>query len=251
MSKHKILAHRGVPTLAPENTIANFKKMPEYGINWLETDLGITRDRHVVVMHDDYLDRTTTGSGMLTAIKYDDLRNLSAGSWFNQKFAGSKVPTMEELIKFINTTKMNVNIELKAVVGPHANELADSLVEQFAKILDRIDPSVRVIVSSFNPVMLWKLKNLRPDTELAVLFENYTYNDDWILTMQALDAKIIHPETKGLTRKTVDEIKSYGYEINVWTVDQIDRAKELFSWGVDGVFTNHADSFEKRLDLDR
>ena len=87
-SPRNILAHRGMSTLAPENTMPAFELLTKYGVKWLETDLGITKDEHVVVLHDDYLDRTTSGSGPLTDIMFDDLRQLDAGSWFSPEFTG-------------------------------------------------------------------------------------------------------------------------------------------------------------------
>ncbi len=243
MTEKRIIAHRGLPTLAPENTLANFELMPQYNVNWLETDLGITKDEQVVVLHDDYLDRTTNGSGALTATSFKDLETYSAGSWFAKSFAQAKVPTLDQLVQFLNRTKINANIELKAVIGPNANALADRLVAQFALAIDALDPGIDLIVSSFNPIMLLKLKRLRPNVKFAVLFENHTFYEDWTLIMQAVGAKIIHPQNEGLTKATVQAMKAYGYEVNVWTVDRIDRANELFNWGVDSIFTNIADQF--------
>lgn len=238
-----IIAHRGMSTLFPENTLASFNALKEYKVNWLETDVGITKDEHVVILHDDYLDRTTNGIGALTEIDYGELRKLSAGSWFESKYESEIIPSLSELVTFINESKINLNLELKAVIGPQANYLADSLIKQVANALNQIDSSIRVTISSFNPIMLMKLKNIRPQTEVAVLFEDHTFYEDWTLIMQSLDSKIIHPQNEHLTRSTVAEMKDYGYEVNVWTVDKIDRANELFNWGVDGIFTDVAQSF--------
>ncbi len=120
-------AHRGLNTLAPENTLAAFEQLPKHDVKWLETDLGITSDQHVVVLHDDYLDRTTNGSGLLTATTFADVQKLSAGAWFGAEFADERVPTLADLVAFLNRTQTNANIELKAVVGANANELADEL----------------------------------------------------------------------------------------------------------------------------
>lgn len=185
----------------------------------------------------------TNGAGALTNIKYADIRKLSAGSWFDNQYTSEIVPSLAELVDFINTSKINLNLELKAVIGPYANVLADALIKQVADALDQINPDIRVTISSFNPLMLMKLKNIRPQTELAVLFEDHTFYEDWTLIMQDLDAKIIHPQNEHLTRATVAEMKDYGYEVNVWTVDKIDRANELFNWGVDGIFTDIAQEF--------
>lgn len=243
MTSFRIFSHRGMSTLAPENTMPAFELMPKYGATWFETDLGITKDEKLVIIHDDYLDRTTNGSGRVVYHTFDEIRSLDAGSWFSPKFKGTKVPTLDELIAFMNKYKINANFELKAIIGPDANRLADSEIKQFAKKIDEIDPACDIIISSFNPIMLIKMRQLRPDLKYACLFEDHTFYDDWTLIMQACGAKIIHPQSEHLTRATVQMMKDYGYEVNVWTCDTIDRANELANWGVDGVFTDITQAF--------
>ncbi len=240
MSK-KIVAHRGIPTLAPENTMASFNTVADRDVKWIETDLSITKDEQVFVIHDDKLDRTTNISGSIETVDSSEVKNADAGYWFAERFRGEKVPTLDQLIDFLNIHKINANIELKGVVGDNANYLADKLVEKFAEALDRLDDQVELIISSFNPIMLEKMYQLKPDLKYAVLFSKATLGDDWNLVMQACHAKIIHPDSNGLTEAKVKKMKDYGYEINVWTVDDINRAQELLSWGVDGVITNIAD----------
>ena len=240
----KIFAHRGIPSLAPENTMAAFQAVADHGINWLETDLSITKDEQVFIIHDDKLDRTTDQTGSIETVASSVVEQADAGSWFSDKFAGEHVPTLAELIDFLNRTKINANIELKGVVGDNANQLADRLVAQFATELARLDPEVDLIISSFNPLMLEKLYRLKPELKYAVLFDHYTLREDWNLIMQASHAQIIHPDSTGLTEEMVRIAKEHGYAVHVWTVDDPKRAEELFSWGVDGVFTNIADQLK-------
>lgn len=109
MTSFRIFSHRGMSTLAPENTMPAFELMPKYGATWFETDLGITKDEKLVIIHDDYLDRTTNGSGRVVDHTFDEIRSLDAGSWFSPKFKGTKVPTLDELIAFMNKYKINAN----------------------------------------------------------------------------------------------------------------------------------------------
>lgn len=242
-SKRRIYSHRGMSTLAPENTMPAFELMPKYGADWLETDISITKDEKIVLIHDDYLDRTTNGSGRITDHTFDEIRSLDAGSWFSPEFKGVQVPTLDELIEFMNKYKVNANFELKAIIGPNATKLADSEIAQFAKKLDEISPDVDYIISSFNPIMLLKMRKLRPDLKYACLFEDHTLYEDWNLITEACGAKIIHPQSEGLTRAQVKQWKDMGYEVNVWTCDTIDRANELWNWGVDGIFTDITQTF--------
>ena len=79
-----VYGHRGLPSKAPENTIASFKALQVEGINWLELDVAITKDEQLIIIHDDYLERTTNMSGEITELNYDEIKDASAGSWFGE-----------------------------------------------------------------------------------------------------------------------------------------------------------------------
>ncbi|AKP68016.1 glycerophosphodiester phosphodiesterase family protein [Companilactobacillus ginsenosidimutans] len=243
MSK-KIFAHRGIPTLAPENTMPAFNAVVANGLKWIETDLSITKDEDVFIIHDDKLDRTTDQTGSIETVDTETVGSADAGSWYDAKFKGEKIPTLSQLINFLNKNKINANIELKGVVGDDADYLADKLVLKFSKALEKLDPEIDLIISSFNPIMLAKMYKLNPELKYAVLFEHTAIQDDWNLIMQASHAKIIHPDDTDLTKEKIDMIKKYNYQINVWTVDNKERAKQLLDWGVDGIFTNKADQMK-------
>lgn len=240
----KIFAHRGIPTLAPENTMPAFNAVVENGLKWIETDLSITKDEDVFIIHDDKLDRTTDKTGSIETVDTDVVKSADAGSWYDAKFAGEKIPTLAQLIEFLNQNKINANIELKGVVGDDANYLADKLVLKFSKALENLDDDIDLIISSISPIMLEKMYKLNPELKYAVLFEHQAIQDDWNLIMQACNAKIIHPDDTDLTQEKIAMMKKYGYQINVWTVYDKKRAKQLFDWGVDGIFTNKADQLK-------
>lgn len=239
----RIYAHRGVPSLAPENTMSAFEQILSIDTKWLETDISITSDEELFILHDDYLDRTTDISGAITETSSEEVRNADAGSWYGKQFIGEHVPTVEQTIDFINENHLNINIELKAVVGKNANHLADVLVEKLNKQINRLNSDVEILISSLNPIMLLKLQELKPDLKYACLFKKETLDDDWNLYMQACHAQAINVESKTLTKEKVQEFKDLGYEVNVWTVDSKLRANQLFNWGVDGIFTNKAQDF--------
>ncbi|WP_416353204.1 glycerophosphodiester phosphodiesterase family protein [Agrilactobacillus fermenti] len=240
MTTRKIIAHRGLPTLAPENTQRTFNKLLDYNIDWFETDLSITKDAQAVILHDDNLERTTDTTGLITEKTTAELTEVSNGAWFSPEFAQERILTLIQLIDFLNQNKLNVNIELKSVIGTFANDLANELVSQLVQALKLLDTQINVIVSSFNPLMIAKFKALDTTTPTALLFSQNSLQADWDFYMQALDTKIIHPQSEGLTKEKVQTIKDHGYDLNVWTVDRIDRANQLFNWGVDGVITNIA-----------
>ncbi|MCS6105635.1 glycerophosphodiester phosphodiesterase family protein, partial [Clostridium botulinum] len=101
----KIVAHRGIPTLAPENTMASFNEVVNRDVKWIETDLSITKDEKVFVIHDDKLNRTTNQSGSIETLDSDLVSKADAGYWFAEKFRGEKIPTLDQLIDFLNIHK--------------------------------------------------------------------------------------------------------------------------------------------------
>ncbi|EUJ37125.1 glycerophosphodiester phosphodiesterase family protein [Brochothrix campestris] len=237
----KIIAHRGLSLRYPENSVAAFEATHRYGVEWLETDISILGDGTVIIMHDDTLDRTTNQSGHLAELSAADIAATSVGEWFGTAFKDEPIPRLADLIACLNRTKLNINFELKAVVGNRGNELADEVVAQLAEAITQLNPAIKISISSFNPLMLLKMKAYHPDLDYAVLFETHTLEADWPLIMAAVGARAIHLENEGLSQHVVQTAVSLGYEVNVWTVNTRERTNELFNWGVTGVFSDKAD----------
>lgn len=242
--ERKLFAHRGMSVLAPENTLAAFGKCKENEIKWFECDIDILGDHTLVISHDDTLDRCTNRTGSLYDLNKEDLQNIDAGGWFSDEFIGERIPTLDELIELINKNELNVNFELKSCCG--GKELTESLIKQFAQALNKLDKERQIIVSSFNPLVLSKFKDISPQTPVGCLFETHTLYDDWTSIMESCRAEYIHPQNEGLTKQMVDNFKKYGYKINVWTVNDLARANQLFNWGVDGVFTDISNQFPSK-----
>ena len=231
-------------TLAPENTLSAFALCKEHGIEWFECDIDILEDGTIVINHDDTLDRCSDRTGSLYDITKEDLAHIDAGSWFSDEYIGERIPTLDQLIDLINKHKLNVNFELKSCCG--GKVLTETLINKFAQALEKLDEGIKVIVSSFNPLMLSNFKDISPNTVVACLFETHTLYNDWNSIMEACRADYIHPEDKGLTKEMVENFKSYGYGVNVWTVNDLARANQLFNWGVTGICTDVADKFPNR-----
>lgn len=123
-----IVAHRGLLLHAPENTLANFRACLELRIGF-EFDVEKTKDGQLICIHDDTVDRTTNGSGAVSELTLEEVRGLDAGSWFDPKFAGEKVPTVEEVLKLLAEHHQHVvliAVDLKAEgVGEHVVRLAE------------------------------------------------------------------------------------------------------------------------------
>lgn len=132
MSSPVIIAHRGLDEVYPENTLSAFKAALEKGMA-IEIDLRGTSDDELVVVHDDTVDRTTNGSGRVEAMTLAELRELDAGSWWDEKFAGEKIPTLEETLDVVRdhgTADTTLAIELKTLPPGSINKICRALEER-------------------------------------------------------------------------------------------------------------------------
>ena len=109
----RIFAHRGASSLAPENTIAAFSKAMEVGARWFEFDVDIIGDGSLIVIHDDTLDRTTSGSGSYYQLGFSDIRRLDAGRWFSDTYRFERIPEAADALAFAHAQQMGVNLEIK------------------------------------------------------------------------------------------------------------------------------------------
>lgn len=239
-----VFAHRGIPTLAPENTLAAFALCQQHGIKWIECDVDILADGTVVVSHDDTLDRCTDHSGSLYELTKADLAGIDAGSWFHDDFIGEPIPTLEQLIQLVNQHELNLNVEIKSCSAGWA--MTDTLLNNVISALEKLDAGRELIVSSFDHSALAEFKRRRPQTAVACLFESDNIWDDWESMLQICEADYIHPADKGLSKDMVARFKAAGYKVNVYTVNDLARANQLYNWGVDGVFTDIAHRFPSK-----
>ena len=231
-----VLAHRGLPSVAPENTMAAFRAAADAGAGWIETDVDLLADGTPVLIHDTALERTTDRGGSIYGLRAADLAHVDAGSWFGPDFAGERLPTLEAFIDFVNERGINANIELKANEQGAARSV--ELVDTLAAALERLDAGRQVLVSSFSQPLLMAFHQRHPRYATAVLYESATIRPDWRSVAELCGAVAIHPEDTGLTEAMVRAVRAAGYGVNVWTVNRPDRANQLFNWGCTGVFTD-------------
>ena len=238
-----IFAHRGASAIAPENTMAAFKKAVEAGATWIETDVDVLKDGTPILIHDSSLDRTTNRSGSYYDLTVSDLDDIDAGSWFSPEFSGERIPTLAQLVAFMNETGLNANIEIKS--NEAGAQMSLQLVDAILKELEALD-GPQVIISSFNHVLLKIFKDKAPQYSVGALFVAENLWDDWKSILELVGADYIHPDDSTLTRAQVQAFREAGYGVNVWTVNSPARANELFNWGVTGIFTDVAHQMLKK-----
>jgi len=157
-----LIGHRGAASLAPENTLASFRKALENGAEMVELDVQRTKDGHLVVIHDDSVDRTTDGKGLVKDMTLGELKALDAGSWFSYEFKGEKIPTLEEVLDW-SCGKIRLDLEVKN------SKQYPGIEKQIVELIEGKKMEKDVIVTSFDPDCIKKMEKLSDEIGSGVL----------------------------------------------------------------------------------
>ncbi len=235
MRRRPVIAvgHRGAAAYAPENTVASFDEAIRLGAKAVEFDLRIAGDGTLVVLHDETVDRTTNGHGPIHQLSRIDLLRLDAGSWFNSRFAGVRIPTLEEALLAIAFDAQPV-IELKVPVPP----------EHLVSILRRFDLELDAIVMSFQPEWLAPLRTLSRDLQLGLLAENWSEELPRTAKMLGADLLALHVDVLGASQISAADEK--GLEVWTFTANDIGMVAACAAMGVTGIITDRPDLIRTR-----
>jgi len=236
-------AHRGASVAAPANTLSAFRLAAEMGADGVELDVQLSRDGEAVVVHDFTVDCTTDGRGAVREMVLAQLKELDAGSWFDPAFAGERIPTLQEVFDVIGH-RLLVNVEIKSLPGR-----SRGLEAEVVRLIEDNSLAHRVIVSSFNPLSLRKVKRLNPNILTALLYAP----DLPLLLRRAWLGPIAPHEFRHPHYSMVDErfmawVRRKGYRVNAWTVNEPGEIRRLLALGVDGIITDHPDLLAAILD---
>jgi glycerophosphoryl diester phosphodiesterase len=234
MKKPIIYAHRGASAYAPENTWAAFSKALDMQAGGIELDVHLSKDGHVVVCHDEQVDRVSNGSGLVKDMTLEELKSLDFGSWFDKEYKGEQILTLDELLEKIHDWDGMLNVELKSGVV-----LYEGLEEKVVDALRRFNRIENSIISSFNHYSLLTIKKLEPDLKAGVLYSAGLV-DPWVY-VKRIGVEAIHPLFYGLVPPIIQGCKENGVIMNAWTVDHPNYIKALTVNGVDGIITNVPD----------
>ncbi|WHY59587.1 glycerophosphodiester phosphodiesterase [Cytobacillus firmus] len=239
------VSHRGASAYAPEHTIAAYEMGEKMHGDYIELDLQMTKDGHLIAMHDVTLDRTTDGTGSIKDYTLNEIKQLDAGSWFNEKYPyaskaeyeGLKVPTLEEVFKKFGKNN-SYYIETKSPdVYPGMEKELLRLVEKYKINKDKL------LVQSFSPQSLKVMNELDPTIKLVQLISykaNAEITNEEIMEIKQY-AMGIGPNHTYLNEEYVQKVVNSGLELHPYTVNDKERMKQLINWGVTGMFTNHPD----------
>lgn len=237
------VAHRGASAYAPENTLAAFNLALDMGADGIELDVKLTRDGVPIVLHDETVDRTTGAHGPIAGMTLAEVKRLDAGSWFDPRFRGERIPTLAEALRTVGKRGI-VNIELKMlykrIKGLEAAVLA---------VVEDSGSTDRTLFSSFNPLALKEMAALNPRLARGLLYAPNLpvyLRRGWLRPLARATA--LHPRHTMVDARLVRWAHGKGYAVNTWTVDFPPEMKRLADLGVDMIMTNKPDVLKQVLE---
>ncbi|MFB0502357.1 MAG: glycerophosphodiester phosphodiesterase [Candidatus Bathyarchaeia archaeon] len=217
----RAVGHRGAAGLEPENTLRSIKRSIELGVDQIEVDARVTKDRRLVVIHDETVDRTTDGHGLVKDLAFDELRRLDAGK-------GETIPTLREVL---GLTKGEVILQIELKV----KEAAEPVV----KLIEEMDAAEDVVITSFMHELLEKVHQLNPNLRTGALF----FDVQGDICQRALDVQsdTIHVYHKNLDADLVEEAHRRGLRVEAWNPDTEEEMKRIIDLSVDVISSNRPD----------
>lgn len=227
----KIFAHRGYSGKYPENTMIAFKKALECGVDGIELDVQLTKDGEVVIIHDETIDRTTTGKGFVVDYTYEELEKFDASFKFKD-LGFNKIPTLREYFQLVKDYDIVTNVELKTGINEYLG-----IEEKVWELIKEYNLEEKVIISSFNHFSVMRMKKIAPQLKYGFLSE------DWIIDAgkytHSHGVQCYHPRFNNLVPDVIKELKKYNLEINTWTVNLEEDMRYLYSNNIDVIITNY------------
>lgn len=240
MKRTKVFAHRGFSGTAPENTMAAFEKALAAQADGIELDVHLSRDGHLIVMHDEKVDRTTNGSGWIKDLTLAELKRLDNGSWFGKDYENETIPTLAEVLERVKDSNLIVNIELKNTLVPYSG-----LEQKVIREVERFRMEDRVILSSFRHDSLQVVKKMNPSIQVGALY-SYGMVDPWVYAgYVGVDA--IHPHFLAATNDVIAGCHQHGIKVHPYTVNEEKEWKRLIRAGADAIITNFPDRLRQLL----
>ncbi len=230
------VAHRGSSGEAPENTMASFQRAIAQGADIIETDAQLSKDKEIVLIHDETVERTTDGRGKVSQLTLKEIKSLDAGSWFEKEFSGEKIPTLSEALEVIRgRTKLNIELKGKNLL----------LVPKVTNLLREKGFIKEAILSSFNYSFIEEAKRLEPRITTGLLFATSAQEKTSLNYWKWAD--LILPRYNLVSEDLVKKAHGKGRKVIAWTVDEPEEIKRLIGLGVDGIASNYPTLLTKVL----
>jgi glycerophosphoryl diester phosphodiesterase len=234
-----VVAHRGLSAHRPENTLAAVRAAIAVGADVVEVDVTLTVDGHVVVIHDETVDRTTNAAGPVSEYTLAELQRLDAGSWFSPEWANERIPTLAQVLDTTNG-KILLNIEIKSeAVG---SRVEGGIVEKVVRLVNDRGMTDQVVVSSFEPRALVQTRAVDPHIVTASLFnKNIHHGMDPVDVVDAAGSKALVMSRKRITARIVERCRTLGIPVGVYTVNEERLMRRMIRMQVHALFTDDAE----------
>ncbi|EJE8555103.1 glycerophosphoryl diester phosphodiesterase [Vibrio vulnificus] len=230
-----IVGHRGVAGSYPENTRVSVQAAIDLGLSWVEIDVQPTKDNVLVVCHDHTIDRCSNGKGRVDAYSLKELQAFDFGGWFDEAFTGEPIMTLESLLNLAAEYDLGLNIEVK-VDNHDVAEVALNL----KNLLDKSPLTAdKILLSSFSHDIILQLHQHCPGYKLGVLSERLSQRDRQVL--KDVNAFSCNLNYRWITEKHIRDLKTGGYQIWCYTVNQADKFRYLDK--VDAIFSDYPERF--------
>ncbi|MFG6666996.1 glycerophosphodiester phosphodiesterase [Halomonas sp. HNIBRBA4712] len=268
LQSFQVIAHRGASGHAPESSMAALELAHAWGADYLELDIQMTSDGELVAFHDDTLERTSNGEGHINDHTLAELKDLDAGSWFNEEnpelaneaFEGAHILTLEEVFNRFGQDA-RYYLETKS---PELNPGVEEGLVRRLEAYDMIDTG-RVLIQSFDQESLLKIHDLNADIPLIQLVwyspdeESEARLTEWTGVTPAPDeitdadfqavadyavglgTNYLYDGEPVITEAFVQQAQNNGLAVHVYTVNAPEEMQHLLDWGVNGLFTDYAD----------
>jgi glycerophosphoryl diester phosphodiesterase len=225
-----VIAHRGASSYAPENTLAAFDLALQMGVRHIELDVHSTSDEHIVVIHDDTVDRTTNGAGPVAGYALAALQELDAGAWFGNAFAGECIPTFAAVL-----TRYKGQVHIHTEIKGHSAYLA----QRTADLIRQHGMVEHVTITSFQKTRLEEMRAYAPELPTGWLVGGVS--EAVIAQAQAMGLTQLCPHASGVTAALVRRLHTAGFMVRAWGVVNEELMRQVVQAGADGMTVNFPD----------
>ena len=235
-----IAGHRGDRTTAPENTLPAIAAVLDSGMEFVEIDVQKSLDGVPVLIHDEEVDRTTDGSGLVVELTWAELSALDAGSWYGAEFAGTRIPHFDQFIDLFRGSQKKALVELKG----------EWTVEQIRPLVSKIYSAGvqnRVIFASFAFATLHHLVEAAPNLPRVIIRKDLAFDPVWLAEFYQAAAVLTRLQAVEADPGVVNRMHEAGFGLLLYTLNSEERWSEALAHGVDGIVTDEPSELDAWL----
>ncbi|ADU31578.1 glycerophosphoryl diester phosphodiesterase [Evansella cellulosilytica DSM 2522] len=248
-----VIAHQGGEHLAPSNTLVAFDQAVNLGVDAIEFDIHMTKDGHLVAIHDPTVDRTTDGKGKVNDMTLEEVIALDAGYYFNDlngeysfRGLGIRIPTIDEIFTHFSNTRMVIEIK-----DSNRPELYESIVDELWTKINQYDVQDNVLVASFNQDIIEMfidkagdevaISGGRSEIKRFVIFHKLLLNSLYSPKVDAIQIPIQEGNFNLKDKKLIRGAHARGMDVHYWTINDRTTMEKIIELGADGIITDRPD----------